>query len=729
MAIKSLWTRLVGRRENAVAKSPRRRVPTILQMEGVECGAAALAMVMAHHGRHEPLEKLRVACGVSRDGSKATNLLKAARSYGLLAKGYKKEVDGLRSMPMPQIIFWNFNHYLVLEGFGKNKVYLNNPASGQETVNLEEFTQSYTGVTMVFEAGPEFVRNRRRSPWRSLKERLPGIRLGLVFLLLATFALVIPGLVIPAFSRIFFDNVLTENQVHWFRPLMLAIAATAVVRGLLTWMQQLALQQLEGRLSVTGSGQFFWHVLRLPIEFFTQRYAGDVTARVEINYRLASLLCSDLATNFVNGMVAIFYAILLYQYDAWLAALGVALAGVNLAVLRVLNHRQKEMNRRLQQSRGKLVGASMAGLYMIETYKACGAEDDFFHSWAGYQARTLNAVQQIGPGQNLLLEVPALLSALTSAAILWVGGIRVLDGALTLGALVAVQALMTLFQEPVNQLTQLGGKLQQAEADINRIEDVLHYPATEIADSADSEETKLKGSLELRGVTFGYSRLEPPLIEGLNLHLRPGDRVALVGASGSGKSTVAKLVCGLYHPWEGEILFDGRPRNQIGHAALARSLACVDQDLILFEGSARDNLTLWDDSVDEDIVVRAAQDACIYDDIVKLPGGFNGILQEGGRNLSGGQRQRMEIARSLVTEPRILILDEATSALDPVTEKEIEDALRRRACTCLIVAHRLSTIRDCDEILVLDRGRVVERGTHDSLLTEGGYYARLFETE
>jgi NHLM bacteriocin system ABC transporter peptidase/ATP-binding protein len=708
----------------------RVHTPTVIQMEAVECGAAALAMVLGYFGRYEPLERLRIACGVSRDGSKASNVVKAARQYGLLAKGYKKEPEALRSMPLPLIVFWNFNHFVVVEGFGRGKVYLNDPASGPRTVSDAEFDQSFTGVVLAFEKGPQFKKGGdKQRVWKALARRLPGAKTGLLYLGLATLGLALPGLVIPAFSRVFIDDILIGLQQHWMRPLLVAMAATALVRGLLTWLQQRNLLRLEAKLSLSSSGKFLWHVLGLPMEFFAQRYSGDVSTRVGINDQIAALLAGEVATNCVNALMAAFYAALMFRYDSTLALLSVALAATNLTVLRLVARKRKDANRRLSQESGKLMGVSMAGLQMIETYKATGAEAEFFTTFAGVQARVLNAQQQTGASALTLALAPSLLTGLNAVAILWVGGHRVMDGFLTMGMLIAFQSLMGLFIDPVNKVVGLGGKLQDIDAGMKRVDDVLRYPTVARQGAAPEEgpEPKLEGYLELRNVSFGYSRLDPPLIEGFNLSLKPAERVALVGGSGSGKSTVAKLVCGLYEPWEGEILFDGKRRAELSPSVLARSMTFVDQDIVLFEGSIRDNLTLWDDTIEEPTVLRAAEHASIHDDITDRPGGYDCLVEEQGRNFSGGQRQRLEIARALTSEPRILVLDEATSALDPLTEKRIEDALRTRACTCLIVAHRLSAVRDCDEIIVLERGKVVERGTHDELIGRNGAYARLIQ--
>ncbi len=720
---------------SAPAKKVRRkrrvRTPTVLQMEAVECGAASLAMVLGSFGRFEPLEKLRVTCGVSRDGSKASNVLKAARTYGLLAKGYKKEPAGLLAMPLPQIVFWNFNHFLVVEGFGRGKVYLNDPAAGPRTVSDTEFDESFTGVVMIFEKGPEFQKGGRKSSiLRSLATRLPGSRIPLLYLIAASLGVALPGLAIPAFSRIFLDQVLVGGQPQWMRPLLVAMTAIAILRAAFTWMQQHALLRLEQKLSIGGSARFFWHILGLPAEFFSQRYAGDIAGRVELNDRIASLLAGDLATNFANVLMAVFYAALMFRYDRVLTLVGLSMAAINLVALRLIARKRKDGNRLLMRETGKFMGVSMAGIQMIETFKATGAENEFFALWAGHQAKVLNATQSIGGASLLLTATPPLLTAINGVVILWVGGLRAMDGFLTLGMLLAFQGLIALFLEPVNKLVDLGGKLQEAEADMNRVDDVLNYPSTrrtQSVDAPDEPERRLDGYLELRNVSFGYSKLEAPLITDLSLSLKPGQSVALVGGSGSGKSTVAKLVAGLYQPWEGEILFDGKKREDTNPATMARSFAMVDQDIVLFESSIRDNLTLWDDTVAEPVIVRAAEDACIHDDITDRRGSYEYIVEEGGRNFSGGQRQRLEIARALVSNPRILVLDEATSALDPATEKRIVDALRRRACTCLVVAHRLSTIRDCDEIILLERGKVVERGAHEDLVRAGGAYARLIQ--
>lgn len=722
----------------------RVKTPTVLQMEAVECGAAALASVLGYFGRHVPLEELRIACGVSRDGSKASHILKAARRYGLEAKGFRKEPEALKEMPLPMIVHWNFNHFVVLEGFKNNKVYLNDPASGPRVVTFQEFDQSFTGVVLTFQPGPEFVRGgEKRNLASALRKRLSGSEQALAFIVLLGLALVFPGLVIPVFAKIFVDHILVDGMGDWLPALLWGMLLTALLRGLLTWMQQHYLLRLETKLALSSSSRFLWHVLRLPVEFFAQRYAGDIGFRVTLNNRVAQLLSGQLATYALNVVMVVFYFMMMMQYDVWLTLVGAAMALLNVIVLRLVSRRRAGQNQRLLLERGKLDGTAMGGLYMIETLKAEGAESDFFAKWAGRQANLLNAEQKLGVPTLLLSAVPNLLSSLTQMAILTLGGLFVLQGKLTMGSLVAFQSLMTSFMAPINGLVSLGGTLAEAYGDMNRLDDVYNYrldPQTAAEEtSAQREEemprqggeklgSKLSGAVALRNVTFGYNRLEAPLIENFNLTLRPGSRVALVGGSGSGKSTIAKLIAGLYEPWSGEILFDGKPRHAWPRSVLNHSLAAVDQDIRMFEGTVYDNLTLWDPTVSEADVIQAAKDSCIHDVIVARNGAYDSWVEEGGRNFSGGQLQRMEIARALATNPTVLILDEATSALDPVTERTIDRNIRRRGCTCIIIAHRLSTIRDCDEIIVLDKGKVVQRGTHEELKNEDGLYARLIRS-
>jgi NHLM bacteriocin system ABC transporter peptidase/ATP-binding protein len=711
-------------------------------MEAAECGAAALGIVLGHYGRWVPLEELRSVCGVSRDGSKALNVVRAARGYGMTATGYRKEPLSLRAMRLPLIVFWEFNHFLVVEGFGKNRVYLNDPASGPRTVTDQEFDQAFTGVVLELEPGPDFKRGgARRSLFGLVSSRLAHSRAAVAYLLLTGLALVLLGLVIPGFSRVFIDRILVDGQ-SWVWPLLAGMALTALLRAVVTGLQQHYLLRLEARLAVGMASAFVWHILRLPVEFFTQRDPGDISARVALNDRVARLLAGDLANAILNLIVIVFYVAVMLQYDLPLTLVGVLTAVANLLILHYVARRRVDDSQRLQLARSKLVSATIGGLQNIETIKSTGRESDFFARWAGQQAKLVNELQRAGLLARTMSTLPLVLTALNTAAILTLGGARVIDGSMSVGTLVAFQSLMATFLAPVNQLVNLGGMLQDVEGDLNRLDDVRRYrldPMFAPAEAPQAEQTdgqtpastptRLNGALELRGVTFGYSRLDPPLIDGLNLTLRPGDRVALVGGSGSGKSTVAKLVGGLYQPWGGEILFDGRPRGSIPRRLLARSLTMVDQDVALFEGTIRENLTLWDATVPEGDLVRAARDAAIHADIVSRPGGYDHPVSEAGRNFSGGQRQRLEIARALVPNPTLLVMDEATSALDTLSEQQIDQALRRRGCTTFIVAHRLSTIRDCDEIVVLDRGKVVQRGTHDQMIRVDGPYARLVGSE
>lgn len=705
----------------------RVKTPEVIQMEAVECGAASLAIILGYWGKFVPLEELRVACGVSRDGSKAGNIAKAARKYGLIVKACRYEPKALKSIPLPAIIHWNFNHFLVLEGFGGGRVYLNDPACGPYQVTAHELDDAFTGVTLMFRPAPEFTKSGRRTTLlRTLRKSLNGLSAPLGFLLLMSFLLVFPGLLAPYFSKFFVDEILAGGAGEWILPFSLGLVAVALFQAIVTAIRHRYMIRLQGALSGSFSSRFMRHLLRLPMEFFLQRFAGDIASRVAYNDTVSELVTGKLAATAVDLVTAVFFAAVMFLSSPLLALCGVCIALTNFVFLVFLTHRRANQQRKLLTDEGKFYGTCTAGLETIETMKASGTESDFFARWAGYQTKLINAGQQMGGTLHLLLAIPPLITALDTAAVLVLGAWQVIGGQMTLGSLVAFQSLLISFIGPINRLVNFSDEIQDLNIYLERLSDVYEYPASAAANApAVCGAQKLCGRVTLHDLSFGYSRLEPPLIEGLSLTIEPGAHVAVVGASGSGKSTLARLVAGLYSPWSGEIRFDGELRTGIAADVFQRSFSMVDQEISIFEGTVRDNITLWNPATADDDVEAAARDACIHDIIREREGSYALMLGENGRGFSGGEKQRLEIARALAVNPSIMVLDEATSALDPLVEKQVMDNIRARGCTCLIVAHRLSTIKDCDEIIVLDHGRVVERGNHAQLVALGGVYHRL----
>ncbi len=700
------------------------RTPTVLQLEAVECGAAALSMILAFHGRHVPLEQMRIECGVSRDGSKAGGLLRAARAHGLVARGFRKEPRDLAELPLPAIVFWNFNHFVVVEGFRNGCVWLNDPARGRRSVAASEFDQAFTGVVLTFERGPDFTPGGHApSVLRSLGQYLEGFQLAIALAFMVGLTLVIPGLALPYLLGRFVDEVLVAKTDGIAVPLLLGLVAATVVRSLLLAVQARLVTETFGRAARASARRFLRHALALPMAFYSQRSPGEIAARVELNERVAETISHDLAHLALDVVTASFFLVLMVRLDPYLALIVLACLSLELFAWRALARKTAEISQELSVQGGKLAGMATGGLANIESIKAGGQEGALFLKWIGLQVQFLNASIRAQRFMLTLGQAPMFLGLIAVLAVIGVGAARIMQGVFTVGDLVAFQVLLAGFTAPLHALFSHTQQLQTLRGDLSRLDDVLHH---EVENRGQTPEF---GSLEFRDVTFGYNQGEAPLIEGFSLTLKAGGRVALVGASGSGKSTLARLAAGLYRPWSGEVLFDGRPREAYERGQLAAAVAYVDQDVVLFEGNVRENLTLWDTASDE-AVHAALRDAALDEEVARREGGLEAPLQEGARNLSGGQRQRLEIARALVKNPALLILDEATSALDPSTEAQVEANLRRRATTCLVVAHRLSTVRDADEIVVLEGGRVVERGTHAQLLQiPAGRYAALIATE
>ena len=723
-----------GKKVKPTRTSGVARVPVVMQLEALECGAAALCMVMAYYGKWVPLEQARLDCGVSRDGSKAKNIFLAAENYGFSVKAFRMSPESIRKKgQFPCIIHWNMNHFVVLDGFRGKWVYLNDPARGEVRVTWEEFDKSFTGVTIIPVPGENFEPGgKRRSTVDFARKRLIGAGAAVAFVMLTTAISYLFGILNAGTSRFFMDRLLTGidlNYLYFFLSLMILLAVIQIV---VAWAQAVYSLKINGKMAVIGSTTYMWKVLRMPMAFFSQRLAGDIQSRLELNASIAGTLVNTFAPLLLNTVMMVFYLVLMLRQSLLLMLIGVVTLTLNIIMSRVISDKRINITRVQMRDAGKLEATTVRGIEMIETIKSSGAENGFFRKWAGYQASVNAQNVKTAKTNQILGMIPSFFSTLANYAVLVVGVYLTMEGSFTLGAVLMFQGFLGSFMSPAMTIVSAGQVIQEMRTQMERIEDVMEYP--EDGNVIGREPggrglAKLRGGIELKNVTFGYSRLEEPLIRDFSLKMNTGDRIALVGASGCGKSTVSKLISGLYQPWSGEILFDGRPRGAYPREVIVGSLAVVDQDITLFEDTIANNIRMWDDSIRDFEMIMAARDARIHDDITRLSGGYQHRLTSGGRELSGGQRQRMEIARVLAQDPTIIILDEATSALDARTEYEVVNAIRDRGITCVVIAHRLSTVRDCDEIIVLDHGRVAERGTHSELMQKGGAYAELVSSE
>ena len=710
------------------------KVPIIMQLEALECGAASLAMVMAYYDKWVPLEQVRSDCGVSRDGSNAKNICKAAKSYGFKVQAFSRTPKSIKEKgKFPCIIHWNFNHFVVLNGFKGKYACINDPARGAIKVGPEEFDRAFTGITLNITPDEGFEPGgKRQSTLSFAKKRLIGAGAAVLLVMLTTVISSMFGIINPIMSKIFMDRLLTKTNSSWLMPFIALMTVLAAVQIIVGWAQTIYSLKINGKMSVIGSTSYMWKVLHMPMEFFSQRMAGDIQSRQVTNASIASTLVDTFAPLILNTIMMIIYLCLMLRQNVWLTLIGIGTLLINIFMSRIISEKRVNITRVKQRDSAKLSATTVAGIEMIETIKASGAENGFFQKWSGYQASVNAQDVKSAKMNNHLGMIPTFLSTFANYAVMIMGIWFVMHGKFTLGSLQMFQGFLGSFMSPATMLISAGQTIQEMRTQMERVEDVMQYPDDPNAGDRIIEGDKLRklgGKVELKNISFGYSKLSEPLISDFSMCMEPGSRVAFVGASGCGKSTLSKIISGLYQPWSGEVLFDGKPRDQHSRAVMTGSIAVVDQDITLFEGTIADNIKMWDESIKDFEMILAARDAQLHEDIMAREGGYQCRLVSGGRDLSGGQRQRMEIARVLAQDPSIIILDEATSALDAKTEYEVVKSIKERGITCIVIAHRLSTIRDCDEIIVLDKGKVVERGTHDELMKLGGTYTDLVTNE
>ncbi|MCL2096231.1 MAG: cysteine peptidase family C39 domain-containing protein [Oscillospiraceae bacterium] len=708
-----------------------KKTPVILQLEMVECGAASLAMVMAHHGKWIPLERLRVDCGVSRDGSSAKNILKVARLYGFEASGYRVEPAIIGTLPLPCIIHWNMNHFVALTKITKKLAYINDPARGAVKIPLEQFNASFTGIAISITPGKDFEPGGKPvSVWPFAKARLKGAAPVFAFIVAVTALTSVVGIVSTLFGRVFVDDLLSGNHPEWaagFIALFLAFNFISILLNIVNTRTNL---KISAKFAAVSSGMFMWHALRLPMDFYSSRHAGDIAARQSENDRISLSLIQLFAPLFIDALMMAFYLFVVLQYSVLLTVIGFLSLLINYAVNKFITDKNADISRVSSRDAGKLGAMTVAGVEMIETIKSAGAEDGFFEKWSGLHA-SVNDSKIKSMKLNLSAGIiPQFVSQTVSVVILMLGAYLIMRGDMTVGIFFAFQGFLSAFLTPFSKILNAKLQMQQTKVSMERVQDVFNYRTDVEYQKFNMDESfyKLSGAVEIKNLTFGYNRLSEPLLDNFNMTLKPGGSVALVGASGCGKSTIAKLISNLYKPWSGEILFDGKKADGMPREIFTSSVSVVDQDIILFQDSVGNNIKTWDKSIEDFEVILAARDAQIHGTIIDREGGYGADVLEGGKNFSGGERQRLEIACALAKEPTLIILDEATSALDAKTEHDAIKAIKDRGISTVIVAHRLSTIRDCDEIIVLDKGKVVQRGTHDVLISMDGKYRELIST-
>lgn len=709
------------------------KVPVIMQLEALECGAASLCMVLAYYNKWIPLELVREDCGVSRDGSNAQNVLEAARRYGLDANGYRYEPEMLKeSGCFPCIIHWNFNHFVVLDGFRGDKAYLNDPAKGAYSVSMETFDTSFTGICLEFEPTADFVSSGKpKSMLTFAAKRLKGTGKAIVFTVLTSMVLALMGFIQPAFSRVFLDHLLSGSDPTWAVPFLILLGIFSLIQIIMSALEAVYSLRLNGKMAAVGSASYMWKVLKMPMKFFSQRMAGDIQGRQNSNASIANSLIGTFAPLMLNMIMMVVYFVIMLRYSVPLTFIGLFALAINTLVSNIISQKRINITRVSMRDSAKLASATVAGIEMIETIKASGAENGYFKKWSGYQASVNTQNVKYLKLNQYLGMIPQFVSGFANNVVLFLGVWLTMQGEFTVGMIMTFQGFLASFMAPAMTLVTAGQTLQEMRTQMERVDDVMEYPDDMVFDESASSDKlgKLTGDIELKNVVFGYSPLGDPLIKDFSMTLVPGKSVAIVGGSGCGKSTMSKLIAGLYHPWSGEILFDGKPMNQIPKSVFRGSIAVVDQDVILFEDTIANNIKMWDESIQDFEMIYAAYDAQIHEDIMQRPKGYQHKLIEGGKDFSGGQRQRLEIARALAQEPTVIILDEATSALDAKTEYEVVKAIRNRGITCIVIAHRLSTIRSCDEIIVMEDGEIKDRGTHHELIKTSRIYQNLVSAE